>query len=93
MRVAIGYAKITGLSTAKSLADFGFNAGQIAAATSMEVSPETQSVRWRQDTDPTASLGMPIAVGAFRDFQLPATNLKFIETTASAALNVTLYKE
>jgi hypothetical protein len=55
--------------------------------------PETQAVRWRDDgTNPTATVGMPLAVGdtLFLDTSALAV-VKFIEQTASAKLNVSYY--
>jgi hypothetical protein len=57
------------------------------------ITPQTQAVRWRDDgTNPTAAAGYPLAVGAELEYDsanLPA--LKFIEQTASAAINIAYY--
>lgn len=53
---------------------------------------ETQGVRWRDDdTAPTASVGMPLAVGVPLQYDGDLTNIKFIEQTASAKLNISYY--
>jgi len=53
---------------------------------------ETQGVRWRDDgTSPTASVGMPIAAGAYLNYDGDLNRVKFIEQTASAKLNVSYY--
>lgn len=58
------------------------------------ITPEAQAVRWRMDgTNPTAAVGYPLAVGS--ELVLTAsqmTQIKFIEQTASAKLNVNYFK-
>lgn len=79
----LGYVQITSLSAATALT---IPAGTVLVL----VTPETQGVRWRADgTNPTATVGYPLAVGVEARFtlkQLPT--LKFIEQTASAKINV-----
>lgn len=54
--------------------------------------PETQNVRWRDDgVAPTASVGMPIVVGASLSYDGDLNKIRFIEETASAKLNVSYY--
>lgn len=83
----LGYQQITSLSAAAALT---IPTGTATAV----VTPEGQDVRWRDDaTAPTASVGMPIAVGQPYTFTT-ATDiaaLQFIEQTASAKLNVSYY--
>lgn len=55
------------------------------------VQAEGAPVRWRPDTDPTASVGMLIADGGemlFSSSQSAIAALRFIRTTASSLLNV-----
>jgi hypothetical protein len=53
---------------------------------------ETQAVRWRDDgTAPTASVGMPLAVGTSLSYDGDLKAVRFIEQTASAKLNVSYY--
>ena len=53
---------------------------------------ETQAVRWRDDgTAPTASVGMPLAVGVALQYDGDLTKIRFIEQTASAKLNISYY--
>ena len=82
----LGYQQITSLSSATALT---IPAGCALAI----VIPQTQAVRWRDDgTNPTGSVGYPLAVGQelyYDSASLPA--LKFIEQTASAAINVCYY--
>lgn len=79
----LGYLQITSLSVARGL--------PIPDGTALIlVTPETQAVRWRADgTNPTASVGYPLAVGVEARFTLKQLSaLKFIEQTASAKINV-----
>lgn len=83
----LGYQQITSLSAA-----VGFTS--VPAGTVMVmVTPETQAVRWRGDgTNPTASVGMPIAVGQTCYFTInQLAQIKFIEQSASAKLNVNFF--
>jgi hypothetical protein len=85
--VAIGYQQITSLSSAVGLT-------VPAGASSAIIQAEAQSVRWRDDTvNPTSSVGMVIASGASITYTGGNLNtIKFIETTASAKLNVSFYR-
>lgn len=85
---AMGYQQVTGLSSVKSLT-------VPDGATSAMVSVEAQPVRYRNDkdgTNPTASVGMPIAAGESRYFSEDLDLLKFIEITAGAIININFYK-
>lgn len=57
------------------------------------ITPESQGVRWRADgTDPTASVGYPLPVGAelvCDTAQL--AEIKFIQMAATASLNVAYF--
>jgi len=83
--VCLGYQQITSLSSAT-----GLTVPQ--GATLALIVPETQNVRWRDDgTNPTASVGMPIFVGASLSYDGDFNKIKFIEETASAKLNISYY--
>lgn len=83
--VCLGYQQITSLSAAA-----GLTVPQ--GATLALIVPETQNVRWRDDgTNPTASVGMPIFVGASLSYDGDFNKIKFIETAASAKLNISYY--
>lgn len=83
--VCLGYQQITSLSAATGLT-------VPAGATMALVTPETQGVRWRDDgTDPTASVGMIIAAGAYFNYDGDLKRIRFIEQTASAKLNISYY--
>lgn len=81
----LGYQQITSLSAATGLT-------VPAGATLAVIAPLTQSVRWRDDgVNPTASIGMPIAAGAYFSYDGNLKAIKFIQMTASAELNVAYY--
>lgn len=84
---ALGYQQITSLSSAVGLTSIP------AGTISVNVQPETQNVRYRDDgTNPTSSVGMILYVGGVYEFKLAQiASMKFIEVTASAKLNVSCY--
>lgn len=89
------------MQTFRSLGYQQFAAGSLAAATGLTVPAgaafaiiiaEAQAVRWRDDgTDPTAAIGMPLAVGTTLVFEGQLARVKFIQQVAGAILNVTYY--
>lgn len=82
----LGYQQIVGIAAATALT--------IPPGTAfIEVQAETQAVRYRADgTDPTAAIGMPLAVGVREIIGIQnLAALKFIEQTASATLNISYY--
>jgi len=84
--VCLGYRQVTNLSSAAGLPDIP------KEATLALIVPETQNVRWRDDgTDPTASVGMPIFVGASLSYDGDLNKIRFIQETASAKLNISYY--
>ena len=83
---ALGYQQIVGLAASTALT--------VPAGTSYAlVVAEAQAVRWRNDgTAPTASVGMPLAVGVEKQFLTSSLSaLRFIQQTATANLNVAYY--
>ena len=53
---------------------------------------EGAAVRWRDDdVDPTAAVGMPLAVGVTLQYDGDLTKIKFIEQAASAKINISYY--
>lgn len=84
--VCLGYTQLTSLSSAVGL-------GTIPqGATLALIVPETQGVRWRDDgTDPTASVGMPVASGSYLSYDGDLNRIKFIQQSASAKINISFY--
>ena len=53
---------------------------------------EGAAVRWRDDdVDPTAAVGMPLAVGVTLQYDGDLGKIKFIEQAATAKLNISYY--
>lgn len=54
--------------------------------------PQAQAVRWRDDgTAPTATVGMPMAVGEKLIYNGDIRKLQFIAQTAGGVINVSYY--
>jgi hypothetical protein len=89
----LGYQQITSLSSATGLTVPIVDKNGLACKPSMAlITPETQSVRWRDDdTNPTASVGMPLAAGVTLQYDGDLTKIKFIEQTGGAKLNISYY--
>ncbi len=89
--IPLGYCQLTSLSQAATLKSCAN--GVPATAQVIIVVPEAQDVRWRDDgTHPTATVGMPVAVGVALVYQGELNAIEFIQQAASAKLNVTFYK-
>ena len=83
--VCLGYQQITSLSAATGLT-------VPTGATRALIAPLTKDVRWRDDgTDPTASVGMPVTAGTYLSYDGDLNKIKFIQTAASAELNITYF--
>lgn len=83
--VCLGYQQITSLSAATGLTI-------PAGATLAVITPLTQGVRWRDDgVDPTATVGMPVAAGAYFNYDGDLNRIRFIQQTVSAELNISYY--
>lgn len=83
--VCLGYQQITSLSSAQALT-------VPSGATMALIAPETKDVRWRDDgVNPTASVGMPLVVGTTLNYDGDLNRIRFIETEASATINISYY--
>jgi hypothetical protein len=89
----LGYQQISSLSAATGLTVPSVDVNGLSCKPTIAIiTPETQAVRWRDDdTNPTASVGMPLAAGVTLQYDGDLTKIKFIEQTASAKLNITYY--
>lgn len=89
----LGYQQITSLSSATGLTVPSRDVQGLSCKPSIAlITPETQAVRWRDDgVNPTASVGMPLAVGVTLQYDGDLTQIKFIEQTGSAKLNISYY--
>ena len=81
----LGYEQIADVSSAQTLTvPTGSRYALIQAV--------SQNVRWRDDgTDPTASVGMQLALGEDMLYSGNLNVIAFFEEAASAELNVTYY--
>jgi hypothetical protein len=83
--VCLGYQQITSLSAAAALT-------VPDGATLAIITPESQSVRWRDDgTNPTSTVGMPLTLLTTLSYDGNLKNIRFIQQAASATLNVCYY--
>lgn len=89
-RAPCGYQQISVLTSAVVLTIPPACGGNPTLAV---ITAEAQAVRYRDDgTDPTASVGMPLAVGVVLNYEGSISKIKFIEQTATAKLNVSFYR-
>lgn len=57
------------------------------------ITPEAQAVRYRDDgTNPTATVGMPMAVGQVLNYEGTISAITFISQTAGAKVNALFYR-
>ena len=83
--VCLGYQQITSLSSATNLT-------VPAGATMAVIVPEGQNVRWRDDgTAPTATVGMPVYVGAVLNYDGDLKKVQFIQQASGGILNISYY--
>lgn len=81
----LGYQQITDLSAATGLT--------VPAGTALAlITCSTAAARWRDDgTDPTAGVGYPMAIGEERVYAGAFSQIKFIQQSAGAALDILYY--
>ena len=78
----LGYQQITSLAAAVALT-------VPAGCGVVRITPSGAGVRWRDDgVNPTATVGYPLAAGAELVYQGSFANLRIIEQTASAVLDI-----
>jgi hypothetical protein len=89
----LGYQQITSLSSAANLTvPARDKLGNQQQATFALIIPEGQAVRWRDDgIAPTATVGMPLAVGVTLQYDGDLTKIQFFEQSGGAKLNVSYY--
>jgi hypothetical protein len=89
----MGYQQITSLSSSTALTVPKRNQSGLSGTPSIAIiTPETQAVRWRDDgVAPTTSVGMPLAAGVTLQYDGDLSQIRFIEQTAGAKLNITYY--
>ena len=89
----LGYEQITTVSAAVGLTvpTRDLNGMNCKPAIALIVA-EGAAVRWRDDdVDPTASIGMPLAIGVTLQYDGDLGKIKFIEQAASAKINISYY--
>jgi len=89
----LGYQQIVGLaaSTALTVPTRDLN-GMVAEPTLAIIVAETQGVRWRDDgVAPTATVGMPLAIGVPLAYDGDMNAIRFFEQAATATLNISYY--
>lgn len=83
---ALGYVQDTSIDTAQALPSIP------QGATRARIQVTAQAARWRDDgTAPTASVGMPLAVGSELVYEGNLATIKIISAVAGAVLNVAYY--
>lgn len=89
----LGYAQATDLDPAIGLPGVGDPAAIPAGADAALIVAEAQAVRWRDDgTAPTATVGVPLAVGVELFYAGNLSAIRFFEQAGGAKLNVTYYR-
>jgi hypothetical protein len=89
----LGYQQITTVSSAVGLTVPTTDKNGLACTPAIAIiTPEAQAVRWRDDgVAPTATVGMPLAVGSTLQYDGDLTKIQFFEQAGGAKLNVTYY--
>lgn len=91
-RTPCGYQQITTLSSATALT-IPTNICGAGTITAAFIVAEAQAVRYRDDgTDPSATVGQPLAVGVLLEYTGSLSKIKFFEQTGGAKLNILYYK-
>lgn len=89
--VSLGYCQLTSIDTAAALS--ACSGGIPAGATMASLVAEAQAIRYRDDgTNPTTTVGFPLAVGASIFYAGTLSNVRVISQTSGAKLNVLFYR-
>ena len=89
----LGYQQITTISSSTALTvPTNDSNGSLQKPVLAIIVAETQAVRWRDDgTAPSATVGMPLAVGVSFIYDGDLTKIRFFEQAGGAKLNVSYY--
>lgn len=89
----LGYQQITSLSGSAALTVPVVDANGLSVKPTIAIiTPEVAGVRWRDDgTAPTATVGMPLASGVTLQYDGDLTQIRFIQQTAGAIINISYY--
>lgn len=89
----LGYEQITSLSSSAALTVPVVDANGLSVKPTIAIiTPEVAGVRWRDDgTAPTATVGMPLASGVTLQYDGDLTQIRFIQQTAGAIINISYY--
>jgi hypothetical protein len=90
----LGYQQIATLTSATGLTTPTTDANGLNCTPAFAlIVAETAAVRWRDDgVAPTASVGMPLAVGVPLQYDGDLSKIQFIQQTAGAKLNISYYR-
>ena len=89
-----GYQQIVGLAASTALTVPARDLNGIATTPTVAmIIAEGQAVRWRDDgVAPTATVGMPLPVGAVLMYDGDLKQIRFFQQAATATLNVSYFK-
>jgi hypothetical protein len=89
----LGYQQITSLSAAAALTVPVVDANGLSVKPTIAIiTPEAAAVRWRDDgTDPTGTVGMPLASGVTLQYDGDLTKIRFIQQAPGAIINISYY--
>jgi hypothetical protein len=86
----LGYCQLTSVSSATAVSSCSGGIPQRAAWAVICI--ETAAIRYRDDgTDPTTSVGMPLAAGQCMGYRSKLSALKVIAQTGSPVVNIAFY--
>lgn len=89
----LGYQQITSLGSSAALTVPAVDTNGLSVKPTIAIIvAETAGIRWRDDgTDPTTTVGMPLAAGVTLQYDGDLTKIRFIQQTAGAILNISYY--